>query len=456
MARGSVLIVDDEKQVRESLGTLLRYEGFTVVEAERADEGITRLEEQLPDLVLLDIKMPGKDGLAALTQIHARWPELPVVMISGHGTVETAVEATKRGAFDFIEKPPDAERLMLAVRNATAAGRLRSENRQLKSALTAEVKLLGRSQGLEDVLAAVARVAPTEASVLITGENGTGKELVARAIHAQSGRAAKPFVDVNCAAIPRELIESVLFGHEAGAFTGATQRQRGKFEQAHGGTLFLDEVGDMSLDAQAKILRVLETREVERVGGAQKTKADVRVLAATNKDLSEAVRAGEFREDLYYRLNVVPIELPPLRERRNDIGTLANQFVLEAVARHGLPERRLAPAALQRLTVHDWPGNVRQLKNLCERLAILAGDTEIDADAADRALRPSTGPATGGAAAGEPDDGSHSFEEWKELAERRFIERRLAANDWNIKRTAEQLKMQRSNLYKKIEKYGLK
>ncbi|MHC5019096.1 MAG: sigma-54-dependent transcriptional regulator [Planctomycetota bacterium] len=453
MAGATILVCDDEPQIRESLKTVLNYEGYHVVEAARAEEALEKLEKVDPDLLLLDIKMPGMDGLTALSEIHTRRPQLPVVMISGHGTVETAVEATKRGAFDFLEKPPDADRLVLAVRNALSTARLRDENRQLKQALATEVQMLGATGGLQPVLETVERVAPTEASVLITGENGSGKELVARAVHAASQRSGKPFVDVNCAAIPGELIESVLFGHEAGAFTGATQRQRGKFEQAHGGTLFLDEVGDMSLAAQAKILRVLETREVERVGGAAKTKVDVRVLAATNKDLQQAVTDNEFREDLYYRLNVVPIRLPPLRERRDDIGVLAAEFLAAAVVKHGLEERRFAPAAIKRLGTHDWPGNVRQLKNLCERLAIISPDTDIDAAAVDAALEP---PRAGTAGGADPLDACATFEEWKEAAERRFLERRLAGNDWNIKRTAEQLKMQRSNLYKKIEKYGLK
>ncbi len=453
MAGATILVCDDEPQIRESLKTVLNYEGYHVIEAARADEALAKLETIEPDLILLDIKMPGMDGLTALSEIHTRRPQLPVIMISGHGTVETAVEATKRGAFDFLEKPPDADRLVLAVRNALSTARLRDENRQLKQALATEVQMLGATSGLQSVLETVERVAPTEASVLITGENGSGKELVARALHAASGRSGKPFVDVNCAAIPSELIESVLFGHEAGAFTGATQRQRGKFEQAHGGTLFLDEVGDMSLAAQAKILRVLETREVERVGGSQKTKCDVRVLAATNKDLQQAVADHEFREDLFYRLNVVPIQLPPLRERRDDIGVLAAEFLAAAVVKHGLEDRRFAAAAIKRLCTHDWPGNVRQLKNLCERLAIITPETEIDASAVDAALEP---PRAGTAGGADPLDACATFEAWKEAAERRFLERRLAGNDWNIKRTAEQLKMQRSNLYKKIEKYGLK
>jgi len=449
-----ILVVDDEKQVRESLRTVLAYEGYQVAEATRAEEAYAALADSRPDCILLDVKMPGIDGLAALDEIRKRAPEVPVIMVSGHGTVQTAVDAAKRGAFDFLEKPPDADRLCLTVRNALATGRLRTENRALRTSLSGELRLLGDSEPLRKVLATIERVAHTDASVLITGENGSGKELVARAVHVGSDRASRPFVDVNCAAIPGELIESELFGHEAGAFTGATARRRGKFEQADGGTLFLDEIGDMSLPAQAKILRVLESHEVERVGGGAKTRVDVRVLAATNKDLPAEITAARFREDLYYRLNVVPIHLPPLRERREDVGTLAAHFLSVAVGRHELPARRFAAVAIRRLAAADWPGNVRQLKNTCERLAITAAGEEITVDEVEAALR---GPVAPGAASGpDPLDGCATFEEWKEAAERRFLERRLAANEWNIKRTAEDLKMQRSNLYKKIEKYGLK
>ncbi|MCI0341730.1 MAG: sigma-54 dependent transcriptional regulator [Planctomycetales bacterium] len=453
MPGATILVVDDEKAIRDSLRTVLAYERYRVLEAGKAEEAYASLEKDEVGAVLLDVKMPGVDGLAALEEIRKRSPDTPVIMISGHGTVATAVEASKKGAFDFLEKPPDTDRLLLTLRNALKESGLRRENRLLRTSLTGELKLLGASEALQKVLATVERVARTDATVLITGENGSGKELVARAIHLQSERAGRPFVDVNCAAIPGELIESELFGHEAGAFTGATARRRGKFEQADGGTLFLDEVGDMSLPAQAKILRVLETREVSRVGGSEKTTVDVRVVSATNKDLPAEVRGGKFREDLLYRLNVVPIQIPSLRDRRGDIGTLAAHFLHSAVERNGLAARRFSNDALKRLSSAEWPGNVRQLKNACERLAITAEGDEIALEEVEAAIRP---PPAAASSAPDPLDACATFEEWKDAAERRFLERRLAANQWNIKKTAEDLKMQRSNLYKKIEKYGLK
>jgi DNA-binding NtrC family response regulator len=449
-----ILIVDDEASIRESLDLVLRFEHHETVLAENGDRALEALRKDANiDLTFLDIKMPGRDGLDVLREIREQKPEAVVVMISGHGTIETAVEATKRGAFDFIEKPLDRERVLLTVRNAFQLRRLEGENTTLRGQLSdAARRMVGSSPALEQLRALVAKVAPTNARVLVQGENGSGKELVARLIHDSSPRAAGPFVDVNCAAIPRELLESELFGHEKGSFTGATEKRKGKFEQAHGGTLFLDEVGDMSLDAQAKVLRVIEEQRVQRVGGSEPIPVDVRLVAATNKDLKHEVENGTFREDLYYRLAVVPMRVPPLRERPEDVPLLATHFLQLFAAALGRKPPRLAEAAAAWLRRQEWPGNVRQLKNLMERSSIL-----VDGDALDvKDLEQLTGP---GASAAGPMDVFRScktFEEFKDAAEKLFLQQRLAENDWNVKRTAEALGMQRSNLYKKIERHNLK
>jgi len=446
----SVLIVDDEKPIREAVRSILEYEDFGVTEAGGGKEALDLIDRERPDAVLLDIKMSGMDGIETLDRIREEWPELPVVMFSGHGNIPTAVEAIRKGAYDFIEKPPDADKILVTLKNAVQHNELKAENRALRRRLSGTVEFLGESPAIIRILESVERVARSDAGVLITGENGTGKELVARAVHLGSERALGAFVDVNCAAIPRDLIESELFGHEAGAFTGASARRTGKFEQAHGGTLFLDEVGDMSLQAQAKILRVLETREVERVGGNKKIPVDVRVLTATNKDLLKAVEEGEFRRDLYYRLNVIPIHIPPLRERREDIPLLSRHFLAQFCKTVGRDCLRLTEDAVSALRAMDWPGNVRELRNFMERLAVLSGSREIGAKDVNRALDP------GCSATEDPFESASTFEEFKEKAERQFFIRMLEKFDWNIKRTADALKMQRSNLYKKIEKYGLK
>jgi two-component system nitrogen regulation response regulator NtrX len=444
------LIIDDDPGVREALRMTLRSERIDSVLAEDGATGLAAATSRNDvGVVFLDIKMPGRDGMEILTDLRAERPDLPVVMISGHGTIETAVQAAKSGAFDFLEKPLDRERVLLMARNALERSRLLRENLKLKEREAA--RLLGEAAAMGELLAAVDRVAPTHARVLITGENGTGKELVARRLHDLSPRSDGPFVDVNCAAIPKELLESELFGHEKGSFTGAHAQKKGKFELADAGTLFLDEVGDMDLAAQAKVLRVLEQNRVERVGGSSPVEVDVRVVAATNKNLPEEVRAGRFREDLYYRLNVVEVRCPPLRERREDIPLLAGAFLEEAVKRNGTPARTFDDEALGLLSREEWPGNVRQLKNLVEHLAILAPAARIAAQDVQRAMGGSTT-----AAPVDPYRGVKSFEEFKEVAEQEFLERRLLENNWNVKRTAELLGMQRSNLYKKIEKYGLK
>ncbi|MCB1185305.1 sigma-54-dependent Fis family transcriptional regulator, partial [bacterium] len=375
-----VLIIDDERNIRRTFQMVLSDEGFTVDTAETGEEGLARVAEERPDVVVLDVRLPGIDGLEVLGRLHASEKELPVIMISGHGTISTAVEATRRGAFDFMEKPLGKERLLVAIRNALDVRNLGREVRQLRDRESRRHLMVGETPPMRDIRAQVARVAPTGARVLITGESGTGKELVARAVHEASERAGKPFVKVNCAAIPEELIESELFGAVKGAYTGATQTRDGKFLQAHGGTLFLDEIGDMSLKAQAKVLRALQEGEIERVGGNDTVRVDVRVLAATNKDLAAEAAAGTFREDLFFRLNVVPIHVPPLRARAADIPLLAEHFLASYLDENALPQRAFAPAALERLRGLPWPGNIRELGNAVERLAILAPGDPIGTD----------------------------------------------------------------------------
>jgi len=445
------LIIDDEPGIREALRMTLKGGRIDCVLAEDGETGLAAIEGRTDlGVVFLDIKMPGRDGLDILKEVRILRPDLPVIMISGHGTIETAVGATKQGAYDFLEKPLDRDRVLLLARNALEQARVARENLRLREREAA--KILGASAPIKELLAAIDRVAPTHARVLITGENGTGKELVARRLHDLSPRASGPLVDVNCAAIPKELLESELFGHEKGSFTGAHAQKKGKFELADGGTLFLDEVGDMDLAAQAKVLRVIEQNRVERVGGAKPIEVNVRVVAATNKNLPEEVRAGRFREDLYYRLNVVELRCPPLRERREDIPLLATAFLSEAVKRNATPPRTFADGALQALAREDWPGNVRQLRNVVEQLAILAPKEEISADDVASLVRSNAPVST----AADPYRGARTFDEFKDVAEKDFLVRRLEENGWNVKRTAELLGMQRSNLYKKLERYGIK
>jgi two-component system nitrogen regulation response regulator NtrX len=402
-------------------------------------------------VTFLDVKMPGMDGLDALERIRKLDPAAVVVMISGHGTIDTAVEATRRGAFDFLEKPLDTDRLLVTLRNALDLKGLALSVEHLRSEVESRHEIVGSSFQIRQVVERIERVAPTDARVLVTGENGTGKELVARAIHRLSARAGGPFVEVNCAAIPAELIESELFGHIKGSFTGAVADRPGKFEQADGGTLFLDEVGDMSLAAQAKVLRALEEGVVTRVGGSRPVRVDVRVIAATNKDLAEEIEGGRFREDLFYRLNVVPVHVPPLRERREDIPMLIEHFVNVMSRSDPAGRRGFTEAALARLQAREWPGNVRELRNTIERLLILASGDRIDEHDIDRLV---TG---GGRDSGLGSDLAQAgtFSEFKDRAERAFILQKLRENDWNVSETARQVEMPRSNLYKKIEKYGL-
>ena len=377
MSKRRVLIVDDEKGIRDALKQVLEYEEIEVQVSASGHEAIRVYPDFKPHLVFLDVKMEGMDGLETLQKLRELDPQAQVAMISGHGTIQTAVEATQLGAYDFLEKPLDTDRILLTLRNALQHIVLVSENVRLKQEVRAQYEIVGSSKAIRHVIGLLEKVAPTPARVLITGENGTGKELVARAIHALSPRATGPFIEVNCAAIPTELIESELFGHMKGSFTGAFADRAGKFELADGGTLFLDEIGDMSLSAQAKVLRALQEGVISRVGSGKALPVDVRVIAATNKNLGAEIEQGHFREDLLYRLNVVPIHVPALRERRGDIAQLVAHFSTELTQRGGLPAKEFAAAAIERLTAHDWPGNIRELKNAVERLLILAAGPTV-------------------------------------------------------------------------------
>ncbi|MCA1580751.1 MAG: sigma-54 dependent transcriptional regulator [Acidobacteria bacterium] len=444
-----VLVVDDDSGIRDALRMILEYEGFEVLSAPDGKTALADLDGTRIDAVLLDIKMPGMDGFEILDRIVAREDAPPVLMISGHGDIATAIEATRRGAIDFLEKPPQRERILVSIRNALSRTSLRAENERLRQKLEEESVLVGRSAPMAQLRAEVARAAPTTATVLVVGESGTGKELVAREIHQGSRVASGPFVQVNCAAIPEELIESELFGHEKGSFTGAVRRQTGKFVEADGGTIFLDEIGDMSARAQAKVLRVLEAGEVEPVGAARVRQVTVRVIAATNRDLTEAIRDSRFREDLYFRLNVLPVRTPPLRERTDDIPELVEHFTRLFSQRDNQRPRRFAPSALSVLKARSWPGNVRELRNLIERVLIMTDSEPIEAkdlppearvsptEISERGLQLAT------------------LSEFKEYAEREFLVTKLRENGWNISRTAEVIHTPRSNLYKKIEHHKI-
>ncbi len=448
-----VLIVDDQRAIREELAFALAYDGFVAHEAQDGEAGLQAAADPAIAAVLLDIKMPGLDGLEVLTRLHQARPDLPVIMISGHGDIDTAVLAVKRGAFDFLKKPFDNDRVLVSVKNALRAAALQRENRELKAALQQGGELIGRSAVMVAVRALITKVAPTDAQVLITGENGTGKELVAHSVHAQSRRAGQPFVAINCAAIPADLVESELFGHEKGAFTGAANARPGCFELAHGGTLFLDEVGDMPMPMQSKLLRALQERTVQRVGGQREIPVDVRVLTATNQDLAAMVAEKQFREDLYYRLVVVRVHLPPLRERAEDIDDLAPHFLLECSRRNGIGRRKLGRAGLDWLRTQRWPGNVRQLKNVIEGACILADGPELSAKDLEAGSPQVPGSVPGG---GTDWFAFAKLDEFRDATEKEFIRRKLVENGGNIKRTAERIDLQRSNLYKKLEKYGLK
>ena len=448
-----ILIVDDKQAIREELAFALDYDGYRTAEAKDGQEALTRIREGGVGAVLLDVKMPGLDGLQVLQALRQEQDteRLPVVMISGHGDIETAVTAVRNGAYDFLTKPLETERVRVSIRNALKLGELAGENEQLRRELAASYEILGDSPPIQDVKRLIEKAAPTEAQVLVTGENGTGKELVARQIHAMSKRRRGPFVPVNCAAIPSSLLESELFGHEKGAFTGATQSRAGHFEAAHRGTLLLDEIGDLELDAQAKLLRALQERVVTRVGSSKTIEVDVRIVAATNQDLKAMVEEKTFREDLYYRLHVIQIRVPALRERADDIETLANHFLLSSCQRNGLPRRKISDNGLSYLQSLSWPGNVRELKNVIEAASILAENDPItDKDLRD-VVQSATPPAEGANFFAIP-----TIEEFRAVTEKEFVRRKLQENGGNIKRTAERIQIQRSNLYKKLERYGLK
>jgi two-component system, NtrC family, nitrogen regulation response regulator NtrX len=449
--KSRILVIDDEAEIRRSVRMILEYEGYEVLEASSGPDGVTMAERESPDLVFLDIKMPGMDGLDALQRIKASNETLPVVIISGHGTVSTAVEATKAGAFDFIEKPLSSERVLLTIRNALDQTRLRDENKSLKRAVEVRHQMVGEAPALRQVWDSIKRAAPTNATVLLLGESGAGKELVARSIHRNSLRSRDRFVQVNCAAIPEELIESELFGHEKGSFTGATEKQIGKFEQADHGTIFLDEVGDMSAKTQAKVLRVLQEGEVERLGSARTIKVDVRVIAATNKDLEQEIEKGTFREDLYFRLSVIPIRVPPLRDRREDIPALVRHFADLFSRDNNRRPQRFTQAALEHMQKARWKGNVRELKNTVERLIIMTPGEAIDVDDLRDIVRIDSKAPAGDNEKERPG----TLREFKESAERTFLVGKLRENNWNISKTAEVIGTPRSNLYKKLEQYGI-
>ena len=445
MAEPIVLVVDDEEGIRETLSGIFEDEGCSIVTANSGEEALDLLKEQNPDLILLDIWLPGIDGIQALEEIKALRPDLPVIMISGHGNIELAVKATRLGAYDFLEKPLSLERVLLVSKRALERRTLEIENKALRKDLTKKYRLLGNSPKMELLREQIKMAAQSNSRVLIMGESGSGKELVARLLHENSKSAGKLFIEVNCAAIPQELIESELFGHEKGSFTGAFESKKGKFELADEGTLFLDEVGDMSLSAQAKVLRVIETQEFQRVGGSKNIKVDVRIISATNKDLKEEVKKGTFREDLLYRLNVIPILVPPLRERKEDIPLLVNYFLDSFAGEYGKKSKKISPEALKMIEAYDWPGNIRELRNVIERLVIM---TPSDTITAKNLLI--------------VEQSSQDYLSYKTMKEARdafekdFITKRLEENNWNISKTAEILQMERSNLHKKIKAYNIK
>jgi two-component system, NtrC family, nitrogen regulation response regulator NtrX len=474
LSKPRILVIDDESAIRDSLKMILEYEGYQFLGAVSGQDGLTAIQRERPDAVLLDIKMPGMDGMEVLRKLHALDESLPVIMISGHGSTATTVEAIKSGAVDYFEKPLSTERVIVTLRNVLKQSELSAENRDLKLAMESRYEIVGQSPALRGVLESVQRAAPTNATVLLLGESGVGKELVARTIHRNSPRAGQRFVQVNCAAIPEELIESELFGHEKGSFTGATEKQVGKFEQADRGTIFLDEVGDMSQKTQAKVLRVLQEQEVERLGSARTIKVDVRVIAATNKNLEEAIDRGEFREDLYFRLNVIPILVPPLRDRREDIPRLVQHFAKRTAEEHNLKPKRFEPAAMDALSRYRWRGNIRELRNTVERLMIMTPADAVRVEdlpsdmrnaEASAARTPASVPVAAAAenasatAAPKTDGqpaGAGTLREFKDAAERAYLVQKLRENNWNISKTAEIIDTPRSNLYKKLEQYGIK
>lgn len=441
-----ILIVDDEEGIRETLSGIFEDEGYGVISSGSGEEALRTLKEHIPDLVLLDVWLPRMDGIQTLKEIKAMRNDIPVIMISGHGNIEVAVRATQMGAYDFLEKPLSLERVLLSSKRAIERGLLERENRILREDITRKWSLIGESNVIKVLREQISMAAPSGSRVLITGESGSGKEVVARLLHAMSARADKPFIEVNCAAIPHELIESELFGHEKGSFTGASEKKKGKFELADCGTLFLDEIGDMSIQTQAKVLRVIETQEFQRVGGSSNIKVDVRIIAATNKNLEEEVEKGAFRGDLFFRLNVIPIALPPLRERKEDVPLLLEYFMQSLASEYGKTPKKVTTEAIRELQQYDWPGNVRELKNLIERLVIMTSSGVIDAKDI-QALR--------GKQARSDYFSCKTLKEAREIFEKDFILHKLEENSWNISRTAEILDIERSNLHRKIKTYKI-
>ncbi len=445
MTESVVLIVDDEEGIRESLSGIFEDEGYNVLTSSSGEEALRILKEQNPELILLDVWLPGIDGVQTLKDIKNMKPDLPVIMISGHGNIELAVKATKMGAYDFLEKPLSLERVLLAAKRALERRTLEIENTTLKQDLIKKWRLIGNSQKMNQLLEQIDLAAQSNSRVLILGESGSGKELVAHILHVKSNRVDKSFVEMNCAAIPQELIESELFGHEKGSFTGAFERKKGKFELADQGTLFLDEVGDMSLSTQSKVLRVIETQEFQRVGGNKNIKVDVRIITATNKDLGEEVRKGNFREDLFYRLNVIPILVPPLRHRKDDIPALIEYFLKYFAAEYGQKPKKITSEALKLLEAYDWPGNIRELRNVIERVVIM---TPADTVTPKNIVI--------GESARSDYFTFETLREARDSFEKDFITKKLEENNWNISRTAELLNIERSNLHKKIKAYNIK
>lgn len=449
MAR--ILIVDDEQSIRETLREILDYEGYEIEEAPDGEAALNLIKKFNYDAVLCDIKMPKMDGIELLEKAREYAEELPFIMISGHGTIETAIEATRKGAFDFISKPPDLNKLLITVRNAIERNNLVIETKVLKRKISKTRDIVGESPSIDKIKLTIEKVAPTDARVLITGQNGTGKELVARWIHEKSNRSASPLIEVNCAAIPAELIESELFGHEKGSFTSAMKQRIGKFEQANGGTLFLDEIGDMSLSAQAKVLRALQENKITRVGGEKDIEVNVRVIAATNKDLLHEIDMGNFRMDLYHRLSVILIHVPTLNERVDDIPMLSEKFLQEICEDYGMNKKYIMPGAMEELKKIEWTGNIRELRNVLERLVILSGNKITEEDVI--TLANPKGNRTGSL---DVVTQFEKFQDFKEYAEKIFIDAKLKRNGWNVAKTATEIDIQRSHLYNKIEKYNLK
>jgi len=445
MTEPAVLIIDDEEGIRESLSGIFEDEGYTVFTASSGEEALKVLKDQSPDLIMLDVWLPGIDGIKTLKEIKNMKPDLPVIMVSGHGNIELAVKATKTGAYDFLEKPLSLERVVLAAKRALERRTLEMENKALKRDLIKEWRLVGDSQKIKQLREQIEMAAKSNSRVVILGESGSGKELVAHILHQNSNRTEKPFIEMNCAAIPQELIESELFGHEKGSFTGAFERKKGKFELADEGTLFLDEVGDMSLSTQSKVLRVIETQEFQRVGGSRNIKVDVRIISATNKDLIEEVKKGAFREDLLYRLNVIPIMVSPLRERKEDIPALVEHFLDSFAAEYGQKPKKVSPDAIKILEAYDWPGNIRELRNVIERLVIMTSSNTITAKNI----------VIGGTARSDY-FAFNTLKEARESFEKDFITKKLEENSWNISKTAEILDVERSNLHRKIKAYDIK